>query len=209
MNLDTITTDPKAITELAAAIIAARDTEANGRATYLRCLLAGTQTELAGAPVIRSRRGAPPDAAKALETLERVNTTYYEAVLKAVPASMSAAEKNAATGFARSAASTLRRAIRLGWNPLTALGQVTKYALLKWSDEHAAPRTPSVNAVQKRVDRYLARIGELVSQLSAGDAQLVLEHVRTELEAELPALAPPEPQRITRAALRRSEARPH
>lgn len=209
MNLDTITTDPKAITELAAAIIAARDTEATGRSTYLRCLLAGVQTELVGAPVIRGRRGAPPEAAKALETLERINTVYYEAVLKAVPASLSAAEKNAAAGFARSAASTLRRALRLGWNPLTALGQVTKYALMKFSEEHATPRKPSVAAVQKRVDRYLERIGELVSQLAPGDANLVLEHVRAELETEMPALAPSEPQRITRTSLRRSEARPH
>lgn len=204
MNTE-IVTEPKAITELAAAIIASRTTETSGRATYLRCLLAGLQIDLVGAPVLRGRRGAQPGAAKALETLEKVNQVYYPAVLAAVPAGMAAAEKNAATGFARSAASTLRRAIRLGWNPLTAVGTVTKYTLGKYSDEHATPRKPSAAAVQKRVDRYIERIGHLIEGLPKADADALLAHA----VAELGGAEEARPQRIVRSSVRRQEIRPH
>jgi hypothetical protein len=167
---------PKDVTALAAAIIKHADSEAVGRATYLRSLLAGVQVELLGKPVLRALRGnhKAPTIEEASAAFEKVNAAYYEAVLAAVPDGLDALERNAKTSFARSSASTLRRAIKLGWNPLTALHEVSKGGLSRWVKEHSVPRPINAARAERVVMRLVGRISDMVAQLPQADADRVL-----------------------------------
>ena len=189
MNTETLNyvTNPADITKLAAVILQGRTAEDNGKATYLRSLLAATQIELTGKAVQRASRGrqARPDTDEAVTALEKINTEFYQAVLAAVPADLATEERNAKTSFARSAASTLRRAVRLGWNPLTPLGDVTKYNVQKWSDAHDIPKPLSSKKAEKRVMRLIERIGATIAGLAKEDAARILQEAVQELAPEL------------------------
>lgn len=197
-------TSPADITKLAASIMGARDNETQGRATYLRSLLAATQEELSGKPVLRvTGRTKALDAEAASAAFEKVSETFYAAVLKALPEEIESEEQQTRTAFARSAASTLRRAIKTGWNPLSmSVTTVTKGQLAEWTAKHSSPRAPSVAATERRAMAYTERVTELLDALPKDEAERVLSLV-------LAALGQPLPQRLTNVSLRRQDpARP-
>lgn len=215
-NLDSIVflTQPAEITELAAAIMQHAEAEVGGRQTYLRSLLACVQIELAGKPVLRpsTGRAKPPSVEAALAAFEKVNSIFYEAVLAAVPEGMEALERNARTSFARSSASTLRRAISLGWNPLgTELSKASKVMLRRWIDDHRPPPAPNAKRIQAQISKLVERIKELSAKL---EDQEQAEELLTAAAEELspveaaPAPEPPPPPR-PQNRIERVQIRPH
>lgn len=201
MNIATsFVTTPAEITKLARDLISHTDAETGGRQTYLRSLLAGVQIELSGKPVLRAgRKPRATSTEAALAALEKVNTTFYEAVLAAVPEGLSALERQAKTSFARSASSTLRRAITLGWDPLgTVVTEVSKTNLSRWVAEHRPERQVSPARVEKRVMKRVSEIAELIDSLPKADASRVLSMALADLGVSTPA-----PQAIRSSTLRR------
>ncbi len=197
------TTNPADITKLASDIMLQAEGAASGRSTYLRSLLAATQSELAGKPVQRVQgRAKRVDLDLAVQTYEKVQESFYAAVLAAVPAGLNAQERQSKTSFARSAGATLRRAIRAGWNPLgTALHAVTKAGLAAWTADHSEPRNVSAKGAEKRLASYVDRIDEILARLPKEDAErlktMVLEQLGTPV------------QRIVSSTVKRHEARAH
>lgn len=197
-------TTPAAITKLVAVILAADSGAREGRATYLRSLLAATQTEIAGKPVLRvTGRAKRPSVDDALAAFERAQKPFYDAVLAAVPEGLSALERQSKTSFARSAAATLRRAISLGWNPLAhGVAKVTKGELTAWVATHAEPRPLTPKRAEKRVMNLVGRISEMLAVLPKEDSDRILAMATADL-----GISVPEPQRITGAKLVRHERR--
>lgn len=181
------------ITKLATTIMSADDSSTTGRTTYLRSLVAVIQQTLGGKPILRvTGRPKRPEIADAVAAFEAANTTFYTAVLEAVPASLTPQERQSRTSFARSASATLRRAIKSGWNPLgESVTAVSKARLAAFATEHYPRRAPSVGASEKRVLRYTARIADLVHALPEEERDRVLGMVLVDLgvgPSETPAL---------------------
>lgn len=196
----TFVTTPAEITELARDLVNHADAEVHGRQTYLRSLLAGVQIELAGKPVLRVRgKHQKVTVEAALEALEKTNTKFYEAVLAALPENLNAAERQAKTSFARSASSTLRRAISLGWDPLSmSLSEVSKTHLSQWIAEHRERRSLTPAQAEKRVMERVSEIAELIDGLPKDDAARVLNMALADLGVSTPA-----PQQLRSVSLRR------
>lgn len=200
-NAAEFVSSPADVTKLAAAIMGADTSATGGRATYLRSLLAVTQTELAGKPVLKIQgRPKRPDMEAAAQTFDKVAETFYAAVLAAVPEGLTAAERQSKTSFARSAAATLRRAIRTGWNPLGETApSVTKGKLAAWVAEHSEPRPLTAKAAERRVMDHVGAIADLIDKLPKEDAARVLAMALTDLGQPT--------QSLTSVSLRRHEPR--
>lgn len=150
---------------------AARTVTASTGGIYLRALVATVQSELGVAVRERAARtdGATlgdEEVARHLEAFESVNTRFYGVVLRGLTGD--SLEKNSKSGFARSAASALRRWMRSGHDiSRLAARSVTRDAL-----EAAIPastkRVPRVRVtvLKKRGSKGL---GLLVSAASAAD----------------------------------------
>lgn len=191
---------PKDVTALARTIINHTELEATGRASYLRSLLAGVQIELTGKPVLRGLRGRrkPLEPEAVIAAFQKVNAVYYAAVLEAVPIEATPAERQSKTGFARSAASTLRRALALGWDVLTPLPDASKTVLGRWIMDHRQPRVLTAAQATTRVAAMAERVRALLTGLPKREADAIMRAAFEEMTA----------QRLTPVSLRRHERPP-
>lgn len=193
------------ITKLAQTIMQADDSSTTGRTTYLRSLVAVIQQTLGGKPVLRvTGRPKRPDIPACVEAFEKANEMFYGAVLEAVPAALTPAERQSRTSFARSASATLRRAIKSGWNPLgESVTTVSKARLAAFAKEHSTPRTASVKALEGRVMRYTGRIADLVADIPEEERDRVLGMVLVDL-----GVGPSETPALRNISVRRTPTRP-
>lgn len=142
MKLEKIEVTDTAVAAMVRDILKRETSRAEGQATYLRTLTAAVQVELGGAPRMTSRgrvKVAAPDAA--IDAVGKAHTRFYAIVLAELDQTQDAQTRNAQSGFARSAVSTLRSAVRAGLNPLEiVIPEVTKGSLRTWTKAH----TPEV-----------------------------------------------------------------
>lgn len=199
-------TDAAEVTKLAQEIMQHSDAEIVGRGVYLRSLLAGVQLELTGKAVLRPTRAQARDvgSASALAAFEKVQTRYYEAVLAAVPEALTPAEKQSRTAFARSSASTLRRAIGLGWNPLACdLAQVSKVLLREYVDAHTPVRAPTVARIERYIHKQVEKISQMVEVLDDAQATALVKQAIADFQSLMAPIEVPA-QRVTGMRLQRT-----
>lgn len=208
MTTENFVTTPAGIQKLAEALMSADAGASQGRATYLRSLLAATQEGLAGKPVLRvTGRPKRPELDQALAVYEKVQETFYAAVLAAVPSGLNAAERQSKTSFARSSGATLRRAIKTGWNPLgVSVGTVSKGVLTAWISEHREERPMTAARAEKQVTHLVERISELLGAIPKEEALRIAAQAAADISPDTA------PQRITSMRLTKTErarAAPH
>lgn len=169
-------------------------------ATYLRILVAGCQAELGGR---RGRAPVRPDAQTAV--LERVHERFYAAVLRGVTTedvapddTLDRAEKgrrmlerNRRSGFARSAATTLRNYVQAGGD-LRALDveTTTKTALQQFVASKAAPDTDKLGARVARAEKTLLTALKRMAKEDPDRAAEAMEAITEHLQLALGELEP-------------------
>ena len=171
--------------------VLARDSASReGQSTYLRTLVAGVQVELGGKPVFGPVRGRVKVVTvdEALAAMSIVNGRFYGFVLEAVNAESpdaTARERNAKSGFARSAASTLRAAIRAGLNPLTVtLPSATKEGLRQWTAQHRPDKEkPTITDAARKAKALIKRLAEILEPMSGAEKATILEQVHADMAA--------------------------
>jgi hypothetical protein len=171
--------------------VLARDTASReSQSTYLRTLVAGVQVELSGKPVLGPVRGRVKSVTveDALGALAIVNGRFYGFVLEAVNAEnpdASARERNARSGFARSAAATLRAAMRAGLNPLTVtLPSATKEGLRNWTAQHRPDKEkPSVTEGIRKARALVKRLADILQPMTGAEKATILEQVHADVAA--------------------------
>jgi len=121
-----------ALVSMIRATLAANTEDRKAQGTYLRTLAAAVQVELGGVPA-RGRIKAV-SVEEAVAALNACNQRFYALVLAALDANgtIDALERNSRSGFARSAASTLRAAFRAGLSPLQLPLQAATISLTPW-----------------------------------------------------------------------------
>lgn len=169
---------------------------ANG--TYLRVLIAACQAELG------QKRGRTPAVEAQLVVLERVHERFYAAVLRGTltPDVEAAAaldstergrrqlERNRRSGFARSAATTLRNYIRAGGDLRGLdLSSVSKTSLQR----AASPDTPVDDKRLERINRAEQVLLRAIKSQARGDPEIAaanLEAIIERLQIALDELLP-------------------
>lgn len=175
--------------------------------TYLRVLVAATQAKLG-----TSRRGRVNTAAQ-LEILDQVHLQFYAAVQRGVgDASVDDAERRRRSGFARSAASTLRAYVKAG-KDLRGLvvADTTKHSL-----RQAVNPVRQVPAGTSRVATTFLRSVDTATQaaekLLASDGEEARETIESAIESLQNLLDASKPtHRAARTGARSTppELRPH
>lgn len=174
------------VTKMIAAVIVSEATGDAGRSTYLRSLAASIQVELGGKPLTAPPRGRVKriDPEEALAALTTVNARFYALVLTAIDGKeLDAKTRNAKSGFARSAASTLRSALKWGLNPLSiVIPDVTKESLRSWTAEHRPPPVVDTAAGIKRARALIRQLSEFIEPLTDRDKTVVMAQFHSELD---------------------------
>lgn len=185
-----IETDDATVQALVRAMLRQDDGCREGRATYLRTLTAAVQIELGSAPRMSATRGRIRAALmpEALAALSKVNDRFYSIVLAELDPKLTAQARNSKSGFARSAASTLRVAIHAGINPLALIvPTLTKESLREWTAEHTGMTETEAEATMRNTQRMIRRVVKNVNLAPANARQALLRM----LDAELAALEKP------------------
>lgn len=167
--------------------------------TYLRVLSAGCQAELG------AKRGRPQRAEAQLAVLEKVHARFYAAVLRGVTTDDIAQddsldrtergrrqlERNRRSGFARSAATTLRNYAKAGGD-LRALEVelVTKTALQKFVEAQVESPVSKFEARIIRAEKSLLNAVKQQARASPDLAAASLEAVLERLQRALEELEP-------------------
>lgn len=163
-------------------------------ATYLRVLVAGCQAALGG-----KKGRAPVRAEPQLEVLEKTHERFYAAVLRGVTTDDIAQddtqdrtergrrqlERNRRSGFARSAATTLRNYVR-GGGDLRALEleTVTKSELQRFVASQSSP-ADKVAARAQRAEKSLVNAIKLMAKGDPDKATAELEAIVERLQLAL------------------------
>jgi hypothetical protein len=176
---------------------------ARANSTYLRVLIAGCQAELGG------KRGKAPSAESQLAVLEKVHGRYYAAVLRGVTTEdvepsdalertergRRQLERNRRSGFARSAATTVRNYIRMGGDLRGLdLATVSKNSLQRFVAE--AQQLSPTDKMTARIQRFEKGLLRAITQQARGDPNLAaanLEAIVERLQLALDELLPDKP----------------
>lgn len=162
-------------------IITAQKQGSEGRATYLRALIATTQAELGQTP---RQRTAPigklndEERNHQLKVLEEVGARFYGAVVKAARAQIEGPDRggrelNRRTTFARTSLSAIRRWVRAGNDITSLVAARTTKASLAVAGRRKGP-SPKVLGNQTR--RYAARLEKTLATLAAADPAAAVQH---------------------------------
>lgn len=197
------------------AALVATGTTANG--TYLRVLLAGTLHALGKPP--RGRRNKGQLLAQQEQCLSRIHEQYYVHVLAGVGGE--GAEQQRRGTFARTACSSLRRAIKGGIDLRQLdINTVSKGQLRKL----LAPAEPE-NRIERAVQRSEKALLRAIGRMDVGERADTIDRIVAELDAIMPVptgtaeiAAPPPPapaitghrlQRVHRSERPRAQASAH
>ena len=167
--------------------------------TYLRVLIAGCQAELG------TRRRGPVKPEPQLGVLEKVHARFYAAVMRGVTTEDIAQdetldrtergrrqlERNRRSGFARSAATTLRNYVRAGGD-LRALevDVVSKSDLQKFVASQASPDIDKFGMRIQRAEKSILNAIKQQARASPDAAAANLEALLERLQTALNELAP-------------------
>lgn len=157
-----------------------------GQSTYLRALTAAVQVELGSEPRMAGGRGRIKGVTieAAMEAVAQAHGRFYAIVLTELDPNLDARTRNGQSGFARSAVSTLRAAVKAGLNPLEiVLPALTKEWLRAWAKQHKTPDLFNVTDATRKARLLLRRLGEVVAAIPDKDKGQVMDFVHKELEA--------------------------
>lgn len=168
-------------------------------ATYLRALIATTQSELGVEPRQRSGKIGKIDADTIqlhLTTLESVHDRFYTIVLRVAQETYRGArERNAATNFARTALSTLRSWIKAGHDVRDlAAARASKGSLRRAVPRSRAGPARRPKALMRRVETMTARLDAVVAEIpeaNRGDVRPAIEAAIQKLASYLMAWGGP------------------
>lgn len=181
-------TDDASVVKLVRDIMAREQSGREGRTAYLQTLTAAVQMELGDKQVTESVRGRVKsiDVDDALGALTLVHRRFYGLVLAELDTQtdLDARERNNRSAFARSAASTLRVAIRTGLNPMSiVLPDLTKEWLREWTRENKEAQEADLESATRKVHGLVRQITRVIAPLSEVEKAAVIEQARKDLEA--------------------------
>lgn len=171
---------PEDVAAIAREVLNAQKQGSEGRATYLRALVATTQAELGLNPRLRSGEiGKVKDEERdrQLAALETVHERFYAIVVRVAKDKIEGPDRggrelNRRTTFARTSLSAIRRWVRAG-NDITSLvaGRVTKRVLATPSRRKGV----SVKVLGNQTRRYGDSLERTLATLAQADADAARE----------------------------------
>jgi hypothetical protein len=167
------------VADITREIISAQKAGAEGRATYLRVLIATTQSELGQHPrqrTVDTAKLSDAERETQLAALETVGKRFYDVVTKAAKALIDGPDRgglelNRRTTFARTSLSAIRRWVTAG-NDITnlAAGRTTKASLVVAGRRKA----PTAKVLSNQTKRYAARLERTLATLAITDRETAL-----------------------------------
>lgn len=201
---------PTEVEAITRAVLEARTTGGESRASYLKALVAKTQSNLGQTPrahAVAVKQISKEQRAEQLAALKTAHIEYYAIVKTTVSALIKPGKaRNSATNFARTSLATVVKWVRAG-NDVTCLApsRVTKYELEQAVKKQKAP---SQTILANRVTKYLSELRTRIAELSKAD-KAAAHKAAVSGAAELTALALDLGGRTPHRGTVRAERRPH